>query len=194
VKPALLIVDVQNDFCPGGALAVAGGDQVVPLLNEYARRFAGKGLPVFASRDWHPARTKHFAAYGGAWPPHCVQGTPGAEFHPDLRLPEKAVVVTKGDDPNEDAYSAFQASGPDGATLSELLRREGVEHLYVGGLATDYCVRFTALDARQAGLTCTVLIDAARGVDVQPGDTERALADMVDAGANVSTLGSLVLE
>jgi nicotinamidase/pyrazinamidase len=194
VKSALLIVDVQNDFCPGGALAVAGGDQVVPLLNEYARRFVSRGLPVFASRDWHPARTKHFAAYGGAWPPHCVQGTPGADFHPDLRLPERAVIVTKGDDPNEDAYSAFQARDPNGIALPELLRREGVEHLFVGGLATDYCVRYSALDARGEGLKCTVLIDASRGVDVQPGDTERALAEMVDSGANVSALGSLVLE
>lgn len=194
MKAALVIVDVQNDFCPGGALAVAGGDQVVPLLNAYAERFVAKGLPVFASRDWHPAKTRHFAAYGGVWPPHCIQGTPGAEFHPQLQLPPGTVVLTKGDDPDEDAYSAFQARGPEGRPLPQLLRDAGVEHLYVGGLATDYCVRATALDAVRAGLGCTLLVDAARGVDVQPGDTERAIAEMIDAGVGVTTLGRLVLE
>lgn len=193
MKAALIIVDVQNDFCPGGALAVAGGDQVVPIVNAYAECFAAAGLPIFASRDWHPPETKHFSQYGGVWPFHCVQNTEGAEFHPDLRLPVGTVVVTKGADPNEDAYSAFQARDEEGKLLPDLLADTGVTHVYVGGLATDYCVRATVLDACQQGFSCALLIDAARGVDVNPGDTERAITDMVDAGAEVTTLGRLVI-
>lgn len=187
-RAGLLVVDVQNDFVPGGALPVPEGDRVVPVLNEYVRRFRAAGLPVYFSRDWHPEQTKHFAAYGGAWPPHCVQGTWGAEFHPDLDVPPEAVIVTKGADPEEDAYSAFQGRTRDGETFVERLRRDGVEHLYVGGLATDYCVRASVLDALKAGFRVTVLVDAIRGVDVRPGDSERALAEMREAGADTATL------
>lgn len=191
---ALLAVDIQNDFCPGGALAVPGGDQVVPIMNEYARRFAHAGKPVFASRDWHPEQTTHFNTRGGMWPPHCVQDTPGARFHPDLQLPAGTVIVSKGMGPEEDAYSAAQARAADGTPFLELLRRHGVDHLYVGGLATDYCVKSSALDARKAGLRVTLLIDATRGVDVQPGDTERAITEMLNAGVEVTTLAKLRLE
>lgn len=191
MKEALIVVDVQNDFCPGGALAVPGGDQVVPVLNEYVDRFERAGLPIFFTRDWHPARTKHFNTEGGPWPPHCVQGTPGARFHPSLRIPEGAPIVSKGTNPEEDAYSGFQATAPNGLRLPEVLKRQGVDHLYVGGLATDYCVRATALDALASGFSVTVLLDAVRGVDVAPGDTERALVEMLDAGANFTTLRRL---
>jgi len=182
---ALLIVDVQNDFCPGGALAIAGGDRVVAPLNRLAAHCAAQGMPVLASRDWHPSRTRHFREYGGAWPPHCVQGTPGAEFHPGLRLPAGSVVLSKGSDPEEDSYSAFDAVTEDGRHLTDLLKELGVRRLLIGGLATDYCVRCTVLDACRAGLAATVLTDAVAGVDVAPGDSERALAEMALAGAQL---------
>ncbi len=187
---ALIIVDVQNDFCPGGALAVANGNDVVPTLNAYARRFQEKGKPVFASRDWHPPISRHFRDYGGIWPIHCVQGTLGAELHPRLELPASAVVVSKGDDPNEDAYSAFQAHLPDGEALGETLRRFGIDRVYVGGLATDYCVKSTVLDALAEGFAATFLVDASRGVNLRPHDAELAIEAMVRAGAKVATLES----
>jgi nicotinamidase/pyrazinamidase len=155
----------------------------VPVLNRYAERFAACGAAVFASRDWHPARTTHFAAFGGAWPPHCVQETAGAALHAALRLPPGAQIVSKGTGPEEDAYSCFQARAADGTDFAALLARGGVRRLFVGGLATDYCVRATALDARRAGLEVVVLEDAVRAVDVAPGDGERALAEMTAAGA-----------
>jgi nicotinamidase/pyrazinamidase len=182
---ALLIVDVQNDFCPGGSLPVPRGDEVVPVLNRYIEQFQAAGRPIFASRDWHPPVTKHFAQYGGTWPVHCVQGTPGAAFHPDLRLPADAIIVSKGMDPNYDGYSAFDAVDDQGRSLEALLRERGVEHLYVGGLATDYCVKHSALDAARRGFRVTVLEDASRGVEVRPGDVERALAELRAAGAEV---------
>src|SRR6266508_4454154 len=139
-KDALIIVDVQNDFCPGGALAVSGGDEVVPVLNRAIERFAEAGLPIFATRDWHPERTNHFKTYGGIWPMHCVRGTRGAEFHAKLKLANDAVVVSKGMASDEDSYSGFQATDASGTRLAELLRRKGIERIVVGGLATDYCV------------------------------------------------------
>jgi nicotinamidase/pyrazinamidase len=192
-KSALVIVDVENDFTPGGALAVADGDRVVPVLNRYAGRFAGAGLPVYASRDWHPAVTSHFKEYGGIWPPHCIQGTKGAEFYPELKLPEGATVVSKGMDPDKDSYSAFDAVEPDGTPLTESLRRKGVEHLYVGGLATDYCVKWTVLEALRHGFRSTFLADASLGVNLQPHDSEKAIEEMVAAGADVTTLERLKL-
>jgi nicotinamidase/pyrazinamidase len=183
---ALLIVDVQNDFCPGGSLAVAGGDEVVPLLNRYAEAFAAAGRLVIADRDYHPGRTTHFVQFGGAWPPHCVQGTPGAEYHPDLALPEGTVHVIKGMGAEEDAYSVFQGKAANGQSFDALLAARGISKLYVGGLATDYCVLQTVLDARKAGLDVVVLEDAVRAVNVEPGDGDRALAQMREAGAVVS--------
>jgi nicotinamidase/pyrazinamidase len=188
---ALVIVDVQNDFCPGGALGVLDGDAVVPVLNRYAERFARQGAPVLVTRDWHPSRTKHFRAWGGVWPPHCVQETPGAAFHPALRLPPEAQVVSKGMDPETDAYSCFQASGADGTPFAEILERRGIRRLFVGGLATDYCVKATALDALHAGFRVVVLEDAIRAVDLAPGDGERALAEVRAAGAATASLGDL---
>jgi nicotinamidase/pyrazinamidase len=185
---ALVIVDVQNDFCPGGALAVPDGDKVVPVLNRYAALFERMGLPVYASRDWHPAVSRHFKGYGGQWPPHCVQGTRGAEFHPDMALPEGTEIVSKGMDPEEDAYSAFQAVNDHGTSFADSLRARGIEHLYVGGLATDYCVKATVRDAIEKGFEATVLMDAIRGVEVEPGDSVRALEAMIRAGARVANL------
>jgi len=181
-KDALVIVDVQNDFCPGGALAVERGDEVVPRLNAYIEKFTKAGLPVFATRDWHPEKTIHFKAYGGQWPPHCIQGTEGAAFRSDLRLPAAAVVVTTGAAPDEDGYSGFDGRG-EGGTLEEMLRKAGVERIFVGGLATDYCVKHTVLDGLKRGFKVVWLEDASRGVDVTPGDSARAAAEMLDGGA-----------
>ncbi len=189
MKSALIVVDVQNDFCPGGALAVPEGDRVVPVLNEYIRRFQAAGSPMCATRDWHPRVTRHFKEYGGLWPVHCVQGEPGAEFHPDLELPQGVAVVSiKGADPDEDAYSGFHSRGPNGQLLADLLRDEGVGRVYVGGLATDYCVKATVLDALRNGFAATFLVDASRGVNLKPGDAEEAIAEMVRAGADVAVL------
>lgn len=190
---ALLIVDVQNDFCPGGALPVPDGDRVVEPLNRAAGAFAAEGLPVVASRDWHPARTRHFRECGGVWPVHCVQGSSGAAFHPDLRLPPGTVVVSKGGDPEQDSYSAFEAASDDGVVLGDLLKGLGVRRLYVGGLATDYCVRASVLDALRSGLDVTVLTDAIAGVDVTPGDSDRALEEMKRAGARFGTVAECVV-
>jgi nicotinamidase/pyrazinamidase len=155
----------------------------VPVLNRQIEAFLEARRPVFASRDWHPAQTTHFVEAGGAWPAHCVQGTRGAEFHPDLRLPPEVVVVSKGMGPEEDSYSAFEARDEAGRMLGDLLADHGVRRLYVGGLATDYCVKHSALDGRAAGLEVIVLRDAIRGVDVQPGDSDRALQELQAAGA-----------
>ena len=186
-RSALLIVDVQNDFCPGGALAVPDGDRVVPVLNDYLARARKRGMPIYASRDWHPSVTSHFKAHGGEWPPHCVQLTQGASFHADLRLPESTVVVTKGQDPDSDGYSALEGLTPEGRNLLADLHERQIGRLYVGGLATDYCVNQSVLDARRAGFDVTVLGDAIAGVDVQPGDSARALKRMREAGAAVAT-------
>lgn len=184
--PALLIVDVQNDFCPGGALAVPEGDRVVPVLRRLAERFAAAGLPVYASRDWHPPVTRHFAAHGGPWPVHCVQDTPGARLHPELRLPPSAAIVTKGTSSEDHGYSAFEGEVAGRGSLADDLRARGVTHLYVGGLATDYCVRASVLDALKSGLPVTVVTDAVRAVDLRPGDGDRALAEMAAAGATLA--------
>jgi nicotinamidase/pyrazinamidase len=185
-ESALLLVDVQNDFCPGGALAVAEGDDVVPVLNRWIRAFNAANRPILASRDWHPGNSVHFKAGGGPWPPHCVQETEGAAFHPDLDLPEQVVVVSKGMDPAESGgYSAFDGIDPAGRSLADRLNEAGVRHLYVGGLATDYCVRASVLDAARQGLRVTVIGDAIRGVEVKPGDSARALEEMRAAGADV---------
>ncbi len=184
---ALLIVDVQKDFCPGGALAVPHGDRVVVPLNRLAATFASRHDPVYASRDWHPEKTSHFAAFGGTWPVHCVAGSEGAAFHPDLRLPPGATVVSKGQQADSHGYSAFDGRTPAGTALADDLRRRGVTHLYVGGLATDYCVRASTLDALHAGLHVTLVCDAIAGVDVHPGDSARALEEMKRAGATVAT-------
>ena len=186
-KAALVIVDVQNDFCPGGSLAVADGDEVVAVLNRHIEKFDRAGLPIFATRDWHPARTRHFNTDGGPWPPHCVQGTEGGKFHPGLALPPSAIVVSKGMSFAADSYSGFEATDAAGAGLAERLRGLGVERIFVGGLATDYCVKFTVLDGLKEGFKVTLLEDAVRGVNLHPGDSAQAIEEMMLAGADRST-------
>ena len=184
-KAALVVVDVQNDFCPGGALAVADGDQVVAPLNRYLERFTSAALPIFATRDWHPEKTSHFKADGGIWPVHCVQGTFGAEIHRGLKLGSGAVIVSKGMAADADSYSGFDAVDSAGVGLADGLRVEGVTRICVGGLATDYCVKQTVLDGRKLGFDVVLLKDAIRGVDLAPGDSARAVQEMLDAGARV---------
>jgi nicotinamidase/pyrazinamidase len=178
-RRALVVVDVQNDFCPGGSLAVERGDEVIEPLNRLIREFLSRGEPVFKSRDWHPAETKHFAAHGGTWPVHCVQNTRGAEFHKDLIEDPRIGVVSKGLG-DEDQYSAF-----DGTPLAEELRAQGVNEVWVGGLATDYCVKNTVLDALRAGFKVKALTQAMRAVNLQPGDDARAVEEMRRAGAEI---------
>jgi nicotinamidase/pyrazinamidase len=186
VGDALLLVDPQNDFCPGGSLPVADGDAVMPVLNTWAAAAERAGVPIFVSRDWHPIHTTHFKDYGGVWPPHCVIGTHGAEFHPDFRLPPAAVVVSKGMGEAEDAYSAFQARDSGGVALATLLHQRGVRHLYVMGLATDYCVKASALDGLTAAFQVTVVRDGVRAVNLRPQDGDQALEDMRAAGAAIT--------
>jgi nicotinamidase/pyrazinamidase len=186
---ALIIVDVQNDFCPGGALAVRGGDAVVPVLNRAIEKFTEAGLPVFATRDWHPEQTAHFNTHGGPWPPHCIRQTHGADFHGALALHENVLIVSKGMDAGADSYSGFQAVDAQGVALADLLHRSGIERVFVGGLATDYCVKHTVLDAIKHGFKVVLLLDAIRGVDLEPGDSKKAVEEMIRAGA--STEGGL---
>lgn len=182
MRAALLVVDVQRDFCEGGALAVREGDEVVPQLNKVIAVFEALGLPIFYTRDWHPANHISFKAQGGSWPPHCVQGTAGAKFHPDLRVPPDPAIISKAEDPSKEAYSDFE-----GTNLRARLKGLGVDEVFIGGLATEYCIRATALDARRAGFGAEVLTDCIRPIDVKPGDGDRALAEMEAAGARLTT-------
>lgn len=183
-------MDVQNDFCPGGALAIVDGDAVVPVLNRYLRLFTSHGGPIFLTRDWHPPNHISFRTRGGPWPPHCVQATWGAAFHPMLRIPAGTDMITlKGDEPDQDAYSAF-----DGTALAKRMRRGRVQDVFVGGLATDYCVKQTALDALRQGFAVYVLRDACRGVEVRAGDSRRALAELQEKRARLITLRTLKTE
>lgn len=183
---ALILVDVQNDFLPGGALAVPNGDQIIPVLNGYIERFAAKKLPIFATRDWHPPDHCSFQPQGGPWPPHCIAGTLGAQLAPSLKLPANARVISKATDPKREAYSGF-----DGTDLEQKLRQLGSQRLFVGGLATDYCVLNTVKDARRLGFEVFVLIDAVRAVNVSPGDEQKALDEMQRQGARFITLKDL---
>ncbi len=179
-KKALIVVDVQNDFCPGGSLAVANGDEVVAPLNKLIKEFLDRGEPVYQTRDWHPAQTKHFAVYGGTWPVHCVQGTRGAEFHPDLSDDPRITIISKGIDESADGYSGF-----DGTNLADLLREEGVQEVWVGVLATDYCVKHTVIDALKEGFEVKALADAMRAVNINSDDGAKAIEEIKNAGAEV---------
>lgn len=175
---ALLVVDVQNDFCPGGALAVDEGDRVVPLLNDWIGAAQAKDVPIFASRDWHPKGHVSFENKGGPWPAHCIQDTPGASFHPELRLPDEAVKVTKGVRFDQDQNSAFDQTG-----LADEMKRSGIRRLWIGGLAQDVCVLASALDAAKAGLEVHVIAPATRPVSPEGG--RKALEQMRGAGVVV---------
>ena len=188
---ALLVVDVQNDFAdPRGSLYVPGGQEIVEPINEQIRAAETAGIAFFYTQDWHPPSTPHFQKDGGIWPVHCVQGTWGAEFHPDLLVPAHAPVVRKGSG-GEDGYSAFSVRDPlsgdvSSTRLGELLGERGVKRVVIAGLATDYCVKETGLDAVRLGLHATVLTDAVRAVDLQPGDGQRALETLQAAGAQLA--------
>jgi nicotinamidase/pyrazinamidase len=175
-QDALIVVDPQNDFCPGGSLAVPHGDDIFPVVNVLMPRFRH----VLATQDWHPPEHRYFQAYGGPWPYHCLQGTPGAEFHPVLDSTPIQDVVRKGMNSELDGYSGFA-----GTDLAERLRRRGIRRVFVCGLATDYCVKATAIEAIENGFEAYVLTDAIRPVEVEPGDGERALRAMSEAGARL---------
>ncbi|RMH72316.1 MAG: bifunctional nicotinamidase/pyrazinamidase [Gemmatimonadetes bacterium] len=200
MKKALIIVDVQNDFCPGGALAVQEGDQIIPIINRLAQ--SGQFDRIIATQDWHPANHGSFAAnhpgktpgerikLGGLdqilWPIHCVQGSHGADFHPELDRSHVDCIFQKGTDPQIDSYSGFYDNGRRKSTgLAEYLHGEGIQQVVVVGLATDYCVKFTALDARQEGFETVLVEDAVRGVNLNPNDVEQAIRAMKAAGVRV---------
>jgi nicotinamidase/pyrazinamidase len=177
---ALIVVDVQSDFCPGGALPIERGDEVVPVLNRWIHAAEDARIPIFASRDWHPPHHLSFTESGGEWPVHCVQDSAGARFHPGLELPDSAIVVTKGIRADRDQYSAFDDTG-----LALELRKRGVRRVWIGGLAQDVCIRATVLDARRQGLDTIVIADATRPVTRAGG--ERANDEMRQAGAGFDT-------
>ncbi len=175
---ALLIVDVQNDFLPGGSLAVPHGDKVVTALNRYLKVFYMQNLPVYATRDWHPVQHCSFRAQGGPWPPHCVADTSGAAIAASLQLPPATAIISKATTDKRDAYSGFE-----GTDLHRSLRASRIRRLFIGGLATDYCVLNTVRDALKLGYKVFLLADAIRAVDVQPGDGQRAEDEMLGLGA-----------
>lgn len=175
---AIIAVDIQNDFCPGGALPVPDGDAVVYPMNLYITKFSEMGLPVYFTRDWHPQNHISFKTNGGKWPQHCVQETYGAELHKKLLIPSRAVIISKGISPDNEGYSGFQ-----GTDLDKLLKAKNIRQLFIGGLATDYCVKSTVLDALHAGFDVVFLSDASKGVDVNPGDSEQAIDEMLREGA-----------
>jgi len=179
---ALVITDVQRDFCPGGALAVPHGDEVIPELNKWISEAVLRNIPIFATRDWHPPDHISFMHRGGIWPIHCVKGSRGAEFHPDLNLPEAAIIISKATGPDTDSYSAFGDTH-----LSDRLRAAGGKPVWIGGLALDYCVKETALDAQRLGLEAHVIIDGSRAVNVHEGDAAAAVAQMKAAGVVLET-------
>ncbi len=175
---ALIIVDVQSDFLPGGALAVPQGDEVVPVLNRYIAAFAARGLPVYATRDWHPAGHCSFRPQGGIWPPHCIAESEGARFATNLAIPGDAVIISKATTADKDAYSGFEGTG-----LGERLREAGVRRVFIGGLATDYCVLQTVKDALTQGFDVILLQDAIRAVNLKPDDGAQAEREMQRLGA-----------
>lgn len=174
---ALLLIDIQKDFCPGGALAVPEGDKIIDPINMLIEKCRTKNILVVATRDWHPAGHCSFAENGGLWPVHCVRETSGAEFHPDLKIdPSKDIFINKDD--ARDVYSGFERTD-----LLQRLKENSIQTLLVGGLATDYCVKATILDGLKEGFSVFVIADGIQGVEVHPGDCERAIADMIRAGA-----------
>lgn len=175
---ALIVIDIQNDFLPGGALAVENGDTVIPVLNEYIRIFKMKHLPIVASRDWHPANHCSFSSQGGTWPPHCIENTEGAKFAKALNLPAVFIVVSKAMTPEKEAYSDLE-----GTDLGQLLRSIGVNRVWVGGLATDYCVFHSVIDFLKSGYKVLLLTEGIKAVSVHPKDGERAIDKMVSQGA-----------
>ena len=178
---ALILVDIQNDFCPGGALGVKDGDAIIPVVNQLLAVFP----LVVATQDWHPLNHISFKAQGGIWHPHCVQNTRGAAFHPQLDQSKIATIFHKAFAKDKDAYSAFEGVDEQGNSLDAALKKAGVKKIFIAGLATDYCVKATGLDGLNAGYEVFVIEDAVRAVDVQHGDGERALKELADRGAKI---------
>ena len=183
-RDALIVVDVQNDFMPWGALPVNGADSIIPVVNRYLKLFSEVGLPVFATRDWHPENHVSFKENGGIWPRHCVQWSEGAAFAKGLELPPETFIINKGDRPELEAYSGFQ-----GTLLEQLLRERGVRRVFVCGVATDYCVKNTVLGALNLGYSCVLLADAVKGVALET--TREAVNRMLEAGAVAQTMEDL---
>ncbi len=204
MKKALLLIDIQNDFCEGGSLAVPGASEIIPITNELISKFQASGDLVVATMDWHPADHGSFASNSGGkigelgkledipqiwWPDHCVQGTPGAELHPELKKIKN--IIYKGTNPKIDSYSAFFNASKDETDLNKFLRQRDVDTLYILGLATDYCVKFTVLDALDLGYQVYVVSNACRGVNLDPNDSETALEDMKKKGAKLIESASI---
>jgi len=187
MRAALVVVDVQRDFCPGGALPVKEGDELVPRINRVIMTFEHDPLPVFFTRDWHPPNHMSFKSQGGIWPLHCVQGSAGAEFHPALRIPIKSIVISKAEDPQFEAYSGFQ-----GTDLATRLNELGVDKIFLCGLTTDYCVKESAIDARHAGFEVEVIQDCIGAVDASPGDGKKAISEMQKAGARITNSAAVI--
>jgi len=176
----LIVVDIQRDFCPGGTLAVPQGDEIIDVVNRIIKKAEEAGSVIVYTRDWHPENHLSFKAYGGIWPPHCVQWTPGAEFHPQLYLSEKGIILDKGTHPEFEAYSGFQGTG-----LHQIFKDRGVNRVFVVGLATDYCVKETVVDALRYRYETFVVADAVKGVNVNPDDSQKALQHIKDMGGKV---------
>jgi nicotinamidase/pyrazinamidase len=185
---ALVIVDVQNDFLPGGALAVPESDEILPVVNSYIAAFEKRRLPIYMTRDWHPPDHCSFKECGGPWPTHCVAGTHGAAFSEELKLNSPYTIISKATTPNLEAYSDFSTTN-----FEPSLRAEGVSRLFVCGLATDYCVFSTVKDALSLGLKTYLLLDAIRGVNVQPDDSQKAEQEMIRLGATPIKLQDLAV-
>ncbi len=210
MNAALLLIDLQNDFCPGGALAVEEGDRTIVVANEAIAACLAQQIPIIASQDWHPAEHRSFAINSNAepgtvgklegltqvwWPVHCVQDKPGAALHPQLNQAAITAIFRKGQDPNIDSYSAFFDNGRRAKTpLDEWLQQHGINRLFIMGLATDYCVKYTVLDALALGYQTTVISDGCRGVNLQPQDSQQAFDAMSDAGANIQTLAHFLAD
>ena len=178
ITDTLILVDIQNDFFPGGSLPVPQGDLVIPILNEYLILFQKVNSTIFATRDWHPPNHVSFLEQGGKWPSHCVQDTKGAEFHPSLNLPEEVILISKATDPTKEGYSGFE--NPD---LLKILKKKQIERVFIGGLAIEYCVKNTILDALNFGFDTFFLFDGSRGINSNSGDVDRAIELMKLKGA-----------
>lgn len=188
MKKALIIVDVQKDFCPGGALAVPNGDKVIKPINKVIKLFEKNDMPIFFTRDWHPPKHCSFKDFGGPWPEHCVADTEGALFHDDLYMPESAEIISKAETVQSDAYSGFEST-----TLYTKLKEQKIEEVYIAGLATDYCVKSTVLDALKLGYRTNVIEEAVAAVNFNEGDDEKAFSEMRIGGVRVVNIDDIIL-
>lgn len=181
---ALLIVDLQNDFLPGGSLAVADGDKIIPVINQWIEAAQKIGIPIIASRDWHPSNHISFKAQGGPWPPHCIQNTKGAEFHPSVKFPKETIIVDKAFTADKDAYSAMEGvTDAEGTSLPTLLKKLNVKRIWIMGLAFDYCVHFSTLDARKLGYLAIVVLPGCRAIAKET--EQKSFQEMAEAGVTL---------